>query len=75
MRRCPLCERDLEPVVVRGQDLDRCPSCRGLYLDRGQLGALIDMVRIGREIVLDEDDIDTVPQDERGREVLCPDGH
>ncbi len=72
MRSCPACHIPLDPVTVRRQNLDRCPQCRGLFLDKGELAALVDMARIAREIVLDEPDIDTIPTTERDREMPCP---
>lgn len=72
MRTCPVCQAPLAPVTLHRQDLDRCPSCRGLFLDRGELGAIITMVAIAREVVLEEPDIDTVPDLERQREIRCP---
>lgn len=40
--RCPLCrDTDLEPRFSRGIEVDVCPRCRGLWLDRGELERLL----------------------------------
>jgi uncharacterized protein len=39
---CPRCERNtLEEIDRDGLTIDRCPSCRGVWLDRGELEKLI----------------------------------
>jgi uncharacterized protein len=41
--KCPLCrDTDLEPRFARGTEVDVCPRCRGLWLDRGELERLLD---------------------------------
>ena len=39
---CPLCrDTNLEPRFSRGIEVDVCPRCRGLWLDRGELERLM----------------------------------
>lgn len=39
---CPLCrDTNLEPRFSRGIEVDVCPRCRGLWLDRGELERLL----------------------------------
>jgi uncharacterized protein len=41
---CPLCrDTTLEPRFSRGIEVDVCPRCRGLWLDRGELERLMDI--------------------------------
>jgi Zn-finger nucleic acid-binding protein len=43
-RRCPRCPRKLREVAAGVEQellLDRCPQCRGLWLDRGEMETLI----------------------------------
>ncbi len=41
--QCPLCrDTELEPRFSRGIEVDVCPRCRGLWLDRGELERLLD---------------------------------
>jgi hypothetical protein len=38
--RCPKCGERLEQRSFEGVDIDDCPSCRGIWLDQGELEAL-----------------------------------
>ena len=40
--RCPVCENDLGSVDRQGIEIDVCPRCRGVWLDRGELDKLIE---------------------------------
>jgi uncharacterized protein len=43
--RCPVC--DDEKLVISSRDgveIDYCPQCRGVWLDRGELDKIIDRV-------------------------------
>ncbi len=40
--RCPLCtDQTLEPHHRMGIEIDICPRCRGIWLDRGELDRLV----------------------------------
>ena len=40
--RCPLCaDETLEPHHRMGIEIDICPHCRGIWLDRGELDRLV----------------------------------
>lgn len=39
--RCPLCDVPLREVNRRGVQVDVCPECRGVWLDRGELDRLL----------------------------------
>jgi len=41
--RCPVCE-DVTLVISsrEGIEIDHCPQCRGVWLDRGELDKIID---------------------------------
>ena len=42
---CPLCiDRSLEPVFRSGIEIDVCPNCKGMWLDRGELDKLAGSV-------------------------------
>lgn len=69
---CPGCQAPMDEVRLDSEVVDRCPRCRGLYFDRGELEALVDLVRAFRDVTLDETDIDTIPQAERDRILFCP---
>ena len=72
MRTCPLCEVNLDEVDLQHETVDRCPACSGIFLDRGELGSIVKMVRIFREIELGERDIDNIPEGDLDRAIACP---
>lgn len=40
---CPVCaEAVLNPRIRDGVEIDVCPSCRGIWLDRGELEKLLE---------------------------------
>lgn len=40
--QCPLCpDSPLEPKFVGATEVDICPTCRGIWLDRGELDRLL----------------------------------
>ena len=38
---CPNCNTSMAPVNRQGVEFDMCPSCRGVWLDRGELEKLV----------------------------------
>lgn len=41
--KCPVCESvDLTMADRQGVEIDYCPKCRGVWLDRGELDKIID---------------------------------
>ncbi len=41
--KCPMCEAtDLVMTTREGVEIDYCPKCRGVWLDRGELDKIID---------------------------------
>ncbi|MGE0489673.1 MAG: protein kinase [Vulcanimicrobiota bacterium] len=41
-RRCVQCSTTLTTVVRRGVEIDRCPECGGVWLDKGELSRLTE---------------------------------
>jgi len=39
--KCPICDVDLLLAERPGVEIDYCPKCRGVWLDRGELDILI----------------------------------
>lgn len=39
---CPLCRVELQMAERQGVEIDYCPQCRGVWLDRGELDKIID---------------------------------
>jgi Zn-finger nucleic acid-binding protein len=41
--KCPVCtDRDLQISERQGIEIDYCPNCRGVWLDRGELDKILD---------------------------------
>ena len=39
---CPVCKVELKMTERQGVEIDYCPNCRGVWLDRGELDKIID---------------------------------
>ncbi len=37
MKRCPVCGVEMFETIKYGVEIDVCPKCRGVWLDRGEL--------------------------------------
>ena len=40
--KCPTCAIDLVMSERSGIEIDYCPTCRGVWLDRGELDKIVD---------------------------------
>ncbi|HWO41934.1 MAG TPA: zf-TFIIB domain-containing protein [Candidatus Eisenbacteria bacterium] len=40
--KCPTCTVDLKMSDRQGVEIDYCPQCRGVWLDRGELDKIIE---------------------------------
>ena len=41
--KCPRCYTDLKPEDQQGVEIDYCPECRGVWLDRGELQKIVSL--------------------------------
>lgn len=41
--KCPVCDVDLLMTEKKGIEVDYCPKCRGVWLDRGELEKVIEL--------------------------------
>ena len=39
---CPICQVPLQLAEKQGVEIDYCPKCRGIWLDRGELEKIIE---------------------------------
>jgi Zn-finger nucleic acid-binding protein len=55
---CPVCKVTLLMSDKQGVEIDYCPTCRGVWLDRGELEKIIDRSYVpdGRQEKEQEDD-------------------
>lgn len=56
--KCPKCQIDLAISDRQGVEIDYCPQCRGVWLDRGELDKITERASRYR----DEDDDDRRPE-------------
>lgn len=40
--KCPVCNVELKMADRQGVEIDYCPQCRGVWLDRGELDKIIE---------------------------------
>jgi Zn-finger nucleic acid-binding protein len=40
--KCPVCDVELKMADRQGVEIDYCPKCRGVWLDRGELDKIIE---------------------------------
>ncbi len=40
--KCPVCNVELRITDRQGVEIDYCPQCRGVWLDRGELDKIIE---------------------------------
>jgi Zn-finger nucleic acid-binding protein len=40
--KCPNCNAAMNPFERQGVEIDTCPQCRGVWLDRGELDKIIE---------------------------------
>ena len=51
--KCPVCESvDLTMADRQGVEIDYCPKCRGVWLDRGELDKIIERSAVELAVVL-----------------------
>ena len=40
--QCPKCQTEMTAKTYKGVEVDRCPSCMGIFLDKGELEKIED---------------------------------
>ncbi len=43
---CPVCQIKLDMSERQGIEIDYCPQCRGIWLDRGELDKIIERSQV-----------------------------
>ncbi len=59
---CPVCDGRLRAVEKYGVEIDICPDCKGVWLDRGELDKILEMFSQGGPTPRQE-----IPQEPRER--------
>ena len=44
---CPVCDESMRKIDKHGVNLDICPTCKGVWLDKGELERIIEMASSG----------------------------
>lgn len=60
--KCPLCEIEMRITDRDGVEIDHCPQCRGVWLDRGELEKIV-----ARETRAADDEYDSHDDEHRPR--------
>ena len=47
--KCPLCNVDMKILMVKDVEIDKCPDCEGVWLDKGELEELAEKDRNATE--------------------------
>jgi len=47
--KCPVCDVELKITERQGVEIDYCPNCRGVWLDRGELDKILERTRSDRQ--------------------------
>ncbi len=55
---CPVDNTQLQMTERQGIEIDYCPTCRGVWLDRGELDKIIDRAAPAGHLDRDDDDYD-----------------
>ena len=46
--RCPQCSSALQSIALRAVEVEKCPSCRGVFLDHGESEAIAERVMLAK---------------------------
>jgi len=62
---CPQCHVELKMAERKSIEIDYCPKCRGIWLDRGELDKLLDSSDADHRTRNDRDDDDRYEREQR----------
>ncbi len=55
---CPVCDGRLRAVQKYGVEVDICPDCKGVWLDRGEIDKIIEIASSGEPTRSSTSDLD-----------------
>jgi uncharacterized protein len=70
--KCPNCDRELQMTTREGVEIDYCPQCRGIWLDRGELDKIVASSAVANLDVDTDDDRRDAPMRSRGSDSRHP---
>lgn len=53
---CPVCGEKLREIQKYGVEVDICPGCKGVWLDKGELEKILELADAGGPAVAREED-------------------
>ena len=56
LQTCPHCGIEMKTTGRQGVEIDLCPKCRGVWLDRGELDMLLDRAGRFMEVPFSDDE-------------------
>ncbi len=59
---CPVCGDKLRTIDRSGIEIDICPSCKGIWLDRGELDKLLDIETKSTEVPIRQNVVSDQPE-------------
>ena len=62
---CPVCDGKLRQVQKHGVEVDICPDCKGVWLDRGELDKIVELVSSGGPAQVREEPVQPRQQEYR----------
>ena len=65
MRKCPKCQFPMGQSWLYRQEIERCAGCNGIFLDEGELGDIVRLMRLYRSVELEEPEAETLDESER----------
>ena len=71
MRKCPKCQFPMSQSWLYRQEIERCAGCNGIFLDEGELGDIVRLMKHYRSVKLEEPEAETLDEVER-EAYKCP---
>ncbi|MEZ6318899.1 MAG: zf-TFIIB domain-containing protein [Phycisphaerales bacterium] len=72
---CPKDQTPMERLDLAGVAIDRCPGCGGIWLDAGELRAILDAGGVARHQIESLEGRPHVEPQHRPQPLLCPRDH
>ena len=64
---CPNCRVDLVMAERHGVEIDYCPKCRGVWLDRGEIDKIVERAVAANQTAAQPQPAPFLPQDDAAR--------
>lgn len=71
-RICPVCHIPLVEISMESELVDKCPQCKGIYFDCGELERIATLVKKFFYVRSTEEEVNTIDEEEHKRKMLCP---